>query len=93
MRNRLFFSAVILLTPLSFAKAQPAAAPAPSAGRAARPPAPVRDPLAAGYVKATELPDGSVPPLEAEGNFIIGPTHKPAPEMSPVADGQPKGHP
>ncbi len=91
MRNRLFFSAVILLTPLSFAKAQPAAAPAPSAGRAARPPAPVRDPLAAGYVKATELPDGSVPPLEAEGNFIIGPTHKPAPEMSPVADGQPKG--
>jgi enterochelin esterase-like enzyme len=69
----------------------PAAAPAGRAGGNARPPAPLRDPLAPGYVKATELPDGQVPPMEADGNFIIGPTHKPAPEMSPVAEGQPKG--
>jgi enterochelin esterase family protein len=67
----------------------PAAAPARSAG--ARPPAPTRDPLAPGYVKATELPDGQVPPLEAEGNFIIGPTHAPAPEMSRVESDAPKG--
>jgi iron(III)-enterobactin esterase len=28
------------------------------------------------------LPDGEVPPANVDGNFIIGPTHKPAPEMS-----------
>ena len=70
--------------------ATPASAPA-RAGGAARPAIPLRDPLAAGYVKATELPDVQVPPMEADGNFIIGRTHKPAPEMSPVAAGQPKG--
>jgi hypothetical protein len=51
----------------------------------------LRDPFAPGYVKATEMPDGQVPPMEADGNFIIGRTHTPAPEMSPVAAGQPKG--
>ncbi|MGO8767125.1 MAG: alpha/beta hydrolase, partial [Limisphaerales bacterium] len=43
---------------------------------------PTRDPHAPGYVAATELPDGAVPSVNAEGNFIIGPTHHPAPEMS-----------
>jgi enterochelin esterase-like enzyme len=76
---------------MSLAAAQPAAAPAPEAGRAARPPAPTRDPLAPGFVQATELPDGQVPPMEADGNFIIGPTHVPALEMSPVAEDQLKG--
>jgi enterochelin esterase-like enzyme len=71
------------------ASAQPAEAPAPRAGR--RPPAPLRDPHTPGYVSATELPDGQVPPVEADGNFIIGPTHVPAPEMSPVGPGEPKG--
>jgi enterochelin esterase family protein len=97
---RLFFSAAILLIGVSStasaqsaaSSAQPSATPAPAASRAGgRPPAPTRDPLTAGYVKATELPDGEVPPLEANGNFIIGPTHVPAPEMSPVAEGAPKG--
>jgi iron(III)-enterobactin esterase len=31
-------------------------------------------------VNATELPDGAVPPADKDGNFIIGPTHTPAPE-------------
>ena len=31
---------------------------------------------------ARELPDGTVPPADADGNFIIGPTHPPAPEMT-----------
>ena len=35
-----------------------------------------------GYVTAKELPDGAVPPPDADGNFIIGPTHNPAPEMT-----------
>jgi enterochelin esterase family protein len=43
--------------------------------------APVRDPHSPGYVAAKELPDGEIPSAHAEGNFIIGPTHKPAVEM------------
>lgn len=51
--------------------------------RPARPPAPTRDPHAPGYVTATDLPDGQLPPADKDGNFILGPTHKPAPEMTP----------
>jgi iron(III)-enterobactin esterase len=56
----------------------------------AHPGPPTRDPHAPGYVKAKELPDGKVPPANADGNFIIGPTHNPAPEMS-VHAGVPQG--
>jgi enterochelin esterase-like enzyme len=62
----------------------------PAATRRARPPAPVRDPNTPGFVKAKELPDGTVPPANADGNFIIGPTHNRAPEFD-VQDGVPKG--
>jgi S-formylglutathione hydrolase FrmB len=41
---------------------------------------PTRDPLNPKYPPATELPDGTLPPIERDGNFIIGPTHKPAVE-------------
>ena len=54
----------------------------PATNRPARPTPIVRDPHTAGYVNATELPDGAVPPVNAEGNFILGPTHPPAPEMT-----------
>lgn len=47
-----------------------------------RPTPPTRDPHTPGYVTAKELPDGAVPPADADGNFIIGPTHRPAPEVS-----------
>ena len=47
-----------------------------------RPVPPTRDPHTHGYVTATELPDGSNPPPTEDGNFIIGPTHSPAPETS-----------
>ncbi len=57
---------------------------------AQRPEPPARDPHTPGYVKAAELPDGAVPSPNANGNFIIGPTHPPAPEMA-VKDGVPKG--
>jgi enterochelin esterase-like enzyme len=43
---------------------------------------PARDPATPGFVEAKTLPDGEVPPADADGNFIIGPTHKRAPEMS-----------
>src|SRR6266545_601263 len=55
-----------------------------------RPPPPTRDPLTPGYVTAKELPDGAVPPADADGNFIIGATHTAAPEMT-VNDAVPQG--
>ncbi|MGD0797551.1 MAG: alpha/beta hydrolase-fold protein [Acidobacteriaceae bacterium] len=66
-------------TPPMVSPAPPAAA---RAARAPRPPMPTRDPNAPGYVKATELADGTVPSPSADGNFIIGPTHTAAPEMT-----------
>ncbi len=66
---------------ITFASAQtPAADPAPQ--QTARPAPPTRDPHTPGYVSAIQLPDGAVPAPTADGNFIIGPTHEPAPEMS-----------
>src|SRR5258708_17370276 len=54
----------------------------PQAQQTARPEPPTRDPHSPGYVRAKELPDGTVPPPGQDGNFIIGPTHPPAPEMT-----------
>lgn len=68
----------------------PPTTPPPAARRPARPAPPARDPHTPGYVEAKELADGEVPPADADGNFIIGPTHKKAPEMT-VQDGVPKG--
>jgi iron(III)-enterobactin esterase len=71
--------------------ATPAApAPAAQAAPATRPVPPTRDPHTPGYVTAKELPDGTVPSPDVEGNFIIGPTHNPAPEMT-VQEGVPQG--
>jgi len=50
--------------------------------KAARPTPPTRDPHTSGYVEATELSDAALPSPTANGNFIIGPTYAPAPEMS-----------
>ena len=66
-----------------------AQAPAPAV-RPVRPPPPTRDPNTPGYVKAKELPDGVNAPAKEDGNFIIGPTYKPAPEMI-VQPGVPQG--
>ncbi len=62
----------------------------PASTAAQRPAPPARDPHSPGFVEATELPDGAVPPVDAKGNFIIGPTHKPAPEVE-VQAGVPQG--
>jgi iron(III)-enterobactin esterase len=51
-----------------------------------RPTPPIRDPDTPGYVTAKELPDGSVPPANVDGNFIIGPTHNPVAELSDHGD-------
>jgi enterochelin esterase-like enzyme len=69
----------------------PAMAQAPAApARPPRPAAPTRDPSAPGYVKAKELPDGANAPASSDGNFILGPTHNPAPEMT-AQEGVPQG--
>ncbi len=62
----------------------------PSTQHTERPAPPTRDPNTPGYVTAKELPDGSNPPADADGNFIIGPTHNAPPEM-PAHDTIPKG--
>lgn len=62
----------------------------PSAQHTERPTPPTRDPNTPGYVTAKELPDGSNPPANADGNFIIGPTHPAAPEMT-AQNGVPQG--
>jgi enterochelin esterase family protein len=58
--------------------------------RPVRPTPPTRDPNTAGYVAAKDLPDGAIPPANADGNFILGPTHAPAPEMT-VQEDVPQG--
>src|SRR5271155_6234034 len=62
----------------------------PPVQHAERPAPPTREPNTPGYVAAKELPDGSIPPANADGNFILGPTHSAAPEMSPQ-EGVPQG--
>jgi iron(III)-enterobactin esterase len=80
MRRSLRFGMLAsFLAASNLASAQ--APPAPAAPQQARPTPPTREPHTAGYVQAKELPDGTIPPANADGNFIIGPTHPPAPEM------------
>lgn len=63
------------------ARVNPAMAQAP-APRPVRPTPPTRDPHTTGYVTAKELPDGENAPATEDGNFILAPTHNPAPEMA-----------
>jgi len=69
---------------------QAPAAPPPAQAAPARPAPPTRDPHSPGFVTAKELPDGAVPSADAEGNFVIGPTHNPAPDTL-VREGVPQG--
>ena len=67
----LFCVALSFLSRINPAMAQPALSGPPT-----------RDPHSPGYVAATELPDGAIPSPTEDGNFIIGPTHPFAPEMT-----------
>ena len=77
-----------LITGLGPAVAQ-APAPAPAA-QPARPTPPTRDPHSPGFVEAKELPDGANAPPDADGNFILGPTHSMGAEMT-AHEGVPQG--
>ena len=89
---RLPSAAILMSLSIGFvpAMAQTPPAAAPAAARPARPPAPTRDPNTPGYVAAKDLPDGANAPVKEDGNFILGPTHNPAPEMT-VQEGVPQG--
>ncbi len=70
----------------------PSAAPTTTAKAPPRPTPPTRSPDAPGAPKFTRL-DGKAgvnPPLDAVGNFVIGPDYIPAPELKVVA-GVPQG--
>ncbi len=66
-----------------------AQAPNPTA-RPAWPTPPTRDPNTPGYVTAKDLPDGANAPVRVDGNFILGPIHNLAPEMT-AQEGVPQG--
>lgn len=75
MRNPCFLSIRFALSVVLLVAGLRASGEAPTA----------RDPHSAGYVAATELPDGATPPADVDGNFLLGPTHTAAAEMSPQA--------
>jgi iron(III)-enterobactin esterase len=83
--SRVLIFGAVALSPAAFNIASAQAPPASAAQPQARPTPPTRDPHTPGYVQAKELPDGTIPPANADGNFVIGPTHPPASE-SPGPD-------
>lgn len=70
---------------LSLASGRPGSGqrPAATVEPSLRPEPPTRDPHTPGYVSAKELPDGELPPADADGNFILGPTHRADPAAAP----------
>jgi iron(III)-enterobactin esterase len=88
MKNVL--SILLLTAGLCAAQAQPQQAQPAPAARPPRPPAPTRDPHTPGYPPAKDLVDGTLPSPTEDGNFVLGPTHNPAPETV-VKEGVPKG--
>ena len=81
----LAFLATTTLASLPAQTPTPAVRAVPPAVRATPP---TRDPHTPGYVTATELPDDTLPAPTANGNYILGPTHTPAPESTGVPKGK-----
>jgi iron(III)-enterobactin esterase len=71
-RNWLTILVLAVLATASSASAQASERPAPA----------TRDPHTAGYVTAKELPDRVLPRPNADGNYILGPTHTPSPDIN-----------
>ena len=82
LRTLTLRSVAILLIATAVGTAFAQTTATPPAQKTERPTFPARDPHSVGYVPAKELPDGDVPPANADGNFIIGATHPAAPELS-----------
>lgn len=89
MKKKLLGAALMVGMMAGLPAMAPAQTPPNTPARPARrnrPQPPTRDAHTPGYVEAKELPDGTVPPPNADGNFIIGPTHPRAPEMTAKDD-------
>ncbi len=76
-------SALAVAVSLTASFAQSATQTTVPTPRPARPVPPTRDPHTPGYVTSKDLPDGVNAPPDVDGNFVLGPTHNPAPEMTP----------
>ncbi len=87
---RLFSITFIFSLTADFGPAMAQQPASSAASRPARPTPPTRDARTPGYVTAKELPDGANASPNADGNFILGPTHNPAPEAT-VREGGPQG--
>jgi iron(III)-enterobactin esterase len=74
---------IVLLISLMAVLSQTITLAQSAVARPPRPIPPIRDPNTSGYVSATSLPDSTNAPADANGNFIIGPSHNPAPETKP----------
>jgi enterochelin esterase family protein len=72
--------AFLATTSLALVPAQTPTSAALAAPPKARAVPHTRDPHTPGYVTAAELPDDTLPAPTADGNYILGPTHTPAPE-------------
>jgi iron(III)-enterobactin esterase len=79
LRSLAFLALLAGITPVNAQTPQPTTRPV-------RPTPPTRDPHTPGYVTAAELSDGTNAPANTDGNFILGPTHNPAPEAIPQQD-------
>ncbi|HVV46167.1 MAG TPA: hypothetical protein VHC72_13225, partial [Bryobacteraceae bacterium] len=92
MKPLIFVIGAMVFGTLVSAQQAPTEAPLPpgAARPQKRPPNPTRDPHTPGYVTAKELPDATNAPADEDGNFILGPTHPAAPEMS-AQEGVPQG--
>jgi enterochelin esterase family protein len=75
-----FLVGLIAVSAAAFGQSAPTAPPMTQ--HAERPAPPTRDPHTPGYVAAKELLDGVIPPADADGNFIIGPSY-----VAPVDEG------
>jgi enterochelin esterase family protein len=85
MPRLLALALALTLAPIAAnAIAQTTPQTAPQAAPQPRPQPPTRDPHTPNYVSAAELPDDTNAPATRDGNFILGSTHTPAPEMSPT---------
>jgi len=80
---KLSYSSLILTSLLAVSVCAQTPAPAPAPVRPVPPTRPAHSP---GYVDAKDLPDATLPPADQDGNFVIGPTHQPAPEALPQPD-------
>jgi hypothetical protein len=82
MSSWFFRPAIAFIVAVALSPAVVSQSPHHTDSKIDRPSPPTRDPHTPGYVTARELPDGSLPPANVDGNFIIGPTHAPAPELA-----------